>query len=48
MKHIKVIWENPQPQRLDEVLVYEYESVEDKIKELELMFNDRVVSFEEL
>jgi len=48
MKHIKVIWENPQPQRLDEVLVYEYESVEDKIKQLELMFGDTVVSYEEL
>ena len=48
MKHIKVIWENPQPERLDEILVYEYESVEDKIKQLEQMFNDTVVSYEEL
>jgi tetrahydromethanopterin S-methyltransferase subunit B len=48
MKHIKVIWENPQPERLDEILVYENESIEDKIKQLENIFNDTVVSFEEL
>jgi hypothetical protein len=48
MKHIKVIWANPQSERLDEILVYEYESVEDKIKQLEMMFTDTVVSYEEL
>jgi hypothetical protein len=48
MKHIKVIWENPQPERLDEILVYEYESVEDKIKQLEQNYMDTVVSYEEL